>query len=263
MNKLTLALALGTGLSLGMAVTPPAVAGPIQTLQTPELSAEQFNSLYRPMDGAPALSSNFQLVGSPATGSVRSQVFEGFGEAAGTYAYGYQVSVNPVLNEAGEPVHVDSLSYRFNDTPMGTDLLKTGQTNYGYTVTNGAIGGLAPPAPASGATIQKPTNFSWQPNDKTGVIRVQYVDPETQTGPLGAGADSATFVVISDQLFTKQFVSLQSDSPTTGEPTSVYSATGGTISPVPVPEPSTVLAWAGMAGAVALVRRVRKNRPSA
>jgi hypothetical protein len=40
----------------------------------------------------------------------------------------------------------------------------------------------------------------------------------------------------------------------------VYAPQNGVIAPIPVPEPATFLAWAGMAGAVALVRRVRKNR---
>ena len=35
------------------------------------------------------------------------------------------------------------------------------------------------------------------------------------------------------------------------------------ISPVPIPEPSTVLAWAGMVGATLLVRAVRKGRARA
>ncbi len=79
---------------------------------------------------------------------------------------------------------------------------------------------------------------------------------------LNAGGNSATFVVISDQPFTHQYVNLQSPNPQIGTLTQVYSASGGTIQPVPVPEPSTVLAWAGMAGAIALVRRVRKSRPA-
>jgi hypothetical protein len=39
-----------------------------------------------------------------------------------------------------------------------------------------------------------------------------------------------------------------------------YTTTPGTISPIPVPEPATWLAWSGMAAAVALVRRIRKSR---
>ena len=45
MNKLTLALALGTGVSLGTAVTTSAVADTIktnQTLPTAEMSADRF-----------------------------------------------------------------------------------------------------------------------------------------------------------------------------------------------------------------------------
>ena len=115
--------------------------------------------------------------------------------------------------------------------------------------------------------LQKPASVSWISNEVTGALRAHFVDPDTETPPLDAGSDSAAFVVISDaplpSTVAQEFVNLQSDSPTTGELTSVYAASGGNISPVPVPEPTTVLAWAGMIGALALVRRVRKNRPSA
>src|SRR4051812_35507323 len=116
MNKLTLALALGTGLSLGSAVTTSAVADTIktnQTLPTAELSADRFNELFRPLDNAPAKESSYQFLGSPVTGTVRSQVFGGVGEAEGKYAYAYQVSVNNVKSAAGDSAYVDSLSYKF------------------------------------------------------------------------------------------------------------------------------------------------------
>jgi len=269
MNKFTLALALGTGLSLGLAVPPSVVADTIksnQTLPTADLTSDQFNSLFQPLDNAPVLTESYQFLGAPVSGVVRSQVFQGIGAAEGKYAYAYQVGVNPVKSGAGDSVYVDSLSYKFNDTPLGTDYLNTGKSVYGYTVSGGAIGGLLGPA-AAGETLQKPASLSWISNEVTGALRVHFVDPDTETPPLGAGSDSAALVVISDaplpSTVAKEFVNLQSDSPTTGSLTSVYAATGGDISPVPVPEPSTVLAWSGMIGAVALVRRVRKNRTTA
>lgn len=67
-------------------------------------------------------------------------------------------------------------------------------------------------------------------------------------------------MVITSQPFTQQFVNLQSSNPQIGNFVPVYSATGGSISPIPVPEPATVLAWAGMIGAATWVRQFRKRR---
>ncbi len=74
MNKLTLALALGTGLSLGTTVTTSAVADTIktnQTLPSAELSAARFNELFRPIDNAPVMNESYQFLGSPVSGTVR------------------------------------------------------------------------------------------------------------------------------------------------------------------------------------------------
>jgi hypothetical protein len=269
MNKLTLALALGTGVSLGTSLTTSAHAAAIktnQTLPTADMSADQFNTLFKPLASAPVLNESYQFEGiTPVAGTVRSQVFEGVGAAAGKYAYAYQVSVNDVKSEVGDSVYVDSLSYKFNDTPLATTFV--GDTPvYAYTVSGGAIGGLLGPA-SEGELLQKPASVSWISNEVSGALRAHFVDPDTGTPPLNAGADSAAFVVISDaplpSSVAKEFVNLQSDSPTTGELTEVYAASGGNIDPVPIPEPTTVLAWTGMIGALALARRVRKNRPSA
>ena len=100
------------------------------------------------------------------------------------------------------------------------------------------------------------------PGSKTGSLTFQYLDATQNTGPLQAGSNSATIVVLSTQPFVNEPVSLQNANPQTSIPYA-YAASGGSIQPVPVPEPTTVLAWAGMIGAVALARRVRKNRAAA
>ena len=264
MNKFTLALALGTGLTLCLAAPAVKAAPIIQTLSTPEMSASQFNSLFTPMNTSLASSSPFEFVGSPVSGQVASQVFQGTGSAQGLYAYVYQLAVNNVKDSNGNPVHVDSAAWNFNATPIGTDFTNTGHSAFGYVIKDGPIGGLVTPVAAPGETIQVPTTLSWQPQGTAGTLRVQYVDPATQTHPLDGGAKSAAFVVISDQAPTSKYVSLQGSGPL--DPSagyslaSVYSPQDGKISPVPVPEPATFLAWAGMAGGIALVRHVRKNR---
>lgn len=268
MKTSSLVSALGLGVAALVLSAPIARAAAvssstpvIQTLETPTLTASQFNGMFKPIDNAPPLSSSFQFLGAPVSGTVNSQVFEGKvgTPAAGLFAYAYQIGVNNVSSQVAGPVHVDSMSFLYNATPTGTDLLHLGHDVFAYAVKDGAIGGLTPPVASPGDVVRVPNTLSWQPGNGAGVIRAQYVDPATQTQPLNAGANSATFVVISKQPFTRQYVSLLSSLPTTGAYTPVYSANGGNISPVPVPEPTALLAWAGLAAGALFVRRVRKN----
>ncbi|MDX2037940.1 MAG: hypothetical protein SFX72_14935 [Isosphaeraceae bacterium] len=262
MKKLSLALAFGTGLTLSLAAPSTTQAAgaktTIQTLATPELSASAFNAMFTPTN-SPVLTSTVEFLNTPGAGTLRSQVFQGTGAAQGLYAYAYQLSVNNTTNDLGEPVHVDSASWQFNATPVATDFAGTGSNTYAYVVKD-QIGSLLAANPAgTGARI--PTNLSWQTGNNIGVIRADYVDAGTQTQPLGAGEDGSAFVVITDRPPADrfQYAGVLSSNPQLGAP-AVYSASRGDIAPQPVPEPATILAWAGMAGAVALVRRVRKNR---
>jgi hypothetical protein len=252
MNKTTLAL-LGVGLALGL-VAPRAQASTIQTINTPTLSASTFNSLFTPYN-QPVLSP-FQFDGtSSSSGQIQSQVFQGQGAASGFYAYAYQVAVNNQTDSGGTPVHVDSASFKYNSTPVGTAFAPGAGTAYGYVIPSGQVGGLN----LSGT--QAPTNLSWEPAGTTGFIRAQYVAPATQTPALAAGSNSATFVLISNQLpsGTLPSVNVGGAAATTTVPVA-YTTTPGTISAIPVPEPATWLAWSGMAAAVGLVRRFRKTR---
>lgn len=262
MNKFSLALALGAGLALSWAAQSAQAAPIIQSLPTTSMSASQFSSLFQPISNAPALTSSFQFLGAPVSGVMESQVFQGVqgSAAAGLYAYAYQIGVNNVNDGDGNPVNVQSASFKFNATPIGSDFTNTGHNVYAYTVSDGQVGSISLPQAAAGQSILSPASIAWAPNSKVGSLVASYVDPANNVAALGAGANSATFVVISDQPFTQQPVNLQSPDPQTGSITQVYSATGGSINPVPVPEPATALAWAGMLGAVALVRRVRKSR---
>jgi len=265
MNKLKFAIALGAGLVLGTVFAPAAHASTIQQLSTPTLTAAQFNNLFSPVSGASVQNSAINFVGANAAGTISSEVFQGNSgtAASGLYAYAYQLAVNNVTNtNSGEPVHVDSTSFQFNSTPTGTDFAGVGKPTYAYVVTNGTVGGLSNVPNTDGSTPLIPSSVSWQAGTKVGAIRADFVNPATGAQPLNAGNNSATFVVISSTPFTGQFVNagvLSSDQQT-GLNTIVYAPSGGTISPVPVPEPASILAWAGMAGAAVLVRRIRKNR---
>jgi hypothetical protein len=265
MNKFTLAFALGTGLTLSLAA--PVKADPIiNTLSTPSITASQFNTDFTPLSNAPAMTSNFQLynASNPVTGVLQSEVFQGSGKFAGLNAYAYQVSISPNTtdNTTGAPVHLDGTSFVFNGTPIKADLAGSGTSSAAYLVTGGTVGNMV--APLNGTTPITPDSVSWQ-SDQTGsklsgTLRANFVNTSTNVPPLTSGNDSATFVILTNQPFAQNFVNLTSNTPQTGGLTSVYAADGTVISPSPVPEPTTLLAWAGMAGAVALVRRVRKSR---
>jgi hypothetical protein len=261
-TRLTAALTLGLALTVAgpnsgqgaqIEATSTATTKTIQTLATPEMSSSRFNELFKPIDETPAIDSTYQYLGSSVSGSVRSQVFQGTGEAEGLYAYAYQVSVND-----GD-LHTDSISFQFNATPQGSDFVDLGTPTYAYVVRDGAIGGLGTPVASPGQSIVDPSNLSWQPGSKTGTLRANFVEAATSTQPLLGGATSASFVVLSQQPYTTSFVNLQSDAPTTGPYTQVYAATGGAIEPVPVPEPATILSWAGVIGGLLAARRYRRG----
>jgi hypothetical protein len=260
MNKFTIALALGAGLVLSLA-GPSVHATPIvQQLATPTMTSADFNSLFQP-DAAPLMSS-YQFMNTPTTGMVDSQVFKGTGTAAGLYAYAYQIAVNNVTDGTGQPTSVNSATLAFNSTPTPANFTTDGTKSAVYVVTDGQVGGLNLPQAAPGSVIQTPTSVAWMPGTKTGALTFQYLDATQNTGPLQAGANSATIVVLTTKSSTTQPVSLQNAEPQITYP-AAYSATGGVIQEVPVPEPATALAWAGMIGAVALVRHVRRNRQAA
>jgi hypothetical protein len=260
MNKICSALALGAGLVLSAASSTAHAAPIVQNLDAPEISAAQFNSLFKPIDGVAPLTSAYQFMGTPVTGVVESQVLEGTGAYAGLYAYAYQFGVKNVTDVSGEPTSVNSASLQFNATPTLANLLGgSGPGSAVYVVTDGKVGNLDLPAAAPGSVIQTPTSVAWLPGSQTGALTFQYLDPTKDKGPLGAGATSGTIVVLTSQPFTTKPVSIQNANPQITYP-AAYSSQGGPIQEVPVPEPSTVLAWAGMIGAAALVKRVRDRK---
>ncbi|MFO0954616.1 MAG: hypothetical protein U0835_26325 [Isosphaeraceae bacterium] len=262
MNKTTLAILLGAGLALGLgSTTARAAATPIyQTLSSRELPAATFNSLFTPITDT--LTSNFSFDGVPGSaGTVQSQVFQGTGAAAGLFAYAYQIAANSnVSDSTGNPVTVDSLAFKFNSTPLGTDLTGVGSPTYSYLIKDGSVGNdqfkrLDLPG------TQAPTTLSWSPGKTTGAIRAMYADPNSQTSPINAGSSSATFVLLSKEgpSNIKPTVNIGSTVATVGAP-QVYTTSPGTIGEIPVPEPATWLAWSGMVAAFAMVRQFRKSR---
>jgi hypothetical protein len=263
MNKFTFALVLGAGLVLSLAA-PNAQAGPIvQSLSMADMTATQFNGLFAPTTGVAPLTQNFSFLNTgnvtvPA-GSVTSEVFTGSGAATGVYAYAYQFTVNNATDSTtGEPTSVNSTSMLFNATPVVTSF--TGANADTYLITSGSIGSLSAPVAATGQGVQTPSTIAWQPGTSTGSLTFQYLNPTTGTGPLAAGATSATIVVLSTQAPSQQnvFVSLQNPEPQNGYPV-VYSPTAGTIDQVAAPEPATVLAWTTVIAALAMGHRFRRN----
>jgi hypothetical protein len=260
MNKFSLALALGTGLILAPALAPSARADAIlsQTLPTGNMTTDQFNGLFKPIAADPVLSSNYQLYSTPGdSGKVQSQVFQGTGAAAGLYAYATTISVANAVDSSGHPQFVAGVTNEFDATPLGVDLLKSGSTVYGYLV-NGVVGNMTAPA---GMTVKNPTELIWNPNTTTnqGAISAQFLDSKTPGSTLGGNESSATFVLLSAQPPTTHALSIEATNPQTTAPI-VYTPTPGSVSPIPAPEPTTLLAWAGMGGALLLAGRVRKAR---
>jgi hypothetical protein len=250
MNKFTYALALGAGLVLSLAAPNAQASAIVQSVDTANMTASEFNSLFTPISSAPVVTGNYSFMNTGTAGTVSSQVFEGTGAAAGLFAYAYQFTVDPGTS-------VNSASMLFNATPVVTDF--TGTNAAAYTITNGAIGSLAAPVAAGGNGVQTPSSIAWQPGTSSGSLTYQYLNAATGTGPLAGGATSGTIVVLSPQPFATQpvFVSLQNPEPQNGYPT-VYSPTTGSIDPIPAPEPATVLAWASVLAALAVGHRFRR-----
>ena len=193
---------------------------------------------------------------------IESQVFQGTGAAAGLYAYAYQVAVNPATDGSGQPTHVDSTSFLFNGTPVGTDLTGAGTTSFAY-VDQRRPGRR--PEPAPGSTRPRPRS-PWQPGpDRPGFIRAQYVDPATQTPAARSRAPTARrSSLLSNQPVRDTSVG-QRRRRRPRRPTVPVGVLGQRRHDRADPRAraATILAWAGMAGAVALVRRVRKSRHAA
>ena len=271
MNKFTFALALGAGLALEPG-RPDRSCQPrsSRTCSQTTLSAAQFNSDFAPITGVNVLNNPFSFLNSTGTGSispagtVESQVFQGQGAAAGLYAYAYQIDVNNVTDSTGQPIAVNNTAMYFNATPsLPPSTLVAGTAPSSVYLVNGAIGGMNTPTMTSGSVVG-PSQVIWQPGTATGSLTFQYLDPTSNTGPLMAGTNSGTLVVLSTQApaSSQLLVSLQSPDPQNGYP-QVYSPQAGTIAQVPAPEPAALIGWAGAIGAIALAHRVRRKRQAA
>lgn len=252
MKKFALTLALGAGLAGSTAKADATFT----TLGTKSITADQFNSLFTPVNSG--VLSPFKFADSDTdSGLIESQVFK-FNDPNNTgkalYGYAYQVAVNPAASGATAP-HVDSLSFKFNATGLSSDPNNPSNPTYGYLITDGKVGDLN----LSGT--QTPTSLTFQPDQATGYIRAQYVDPATGVAPIGPNSNSATFVLLSSQPPSATLPTVNVGGPeATVSLQKAYVPQPGKIEPAPVPEPATVLAWAGMVGAVAIARRARKAR---
>jgi hypothetical protein len=270
MKKFTFALALGAGFVLSLA-GPSVHAAPIvatgtttspivQSLPPVSLSASTFASDFSPV--TTVSSGTYSFYNTPNAGVVESQVFQGTNSFAGLYAYAYQFGVNNTNDSTtNQPTSVNSASMLFNATPTVATLVPGGSPAATYVI-NGAVGGLNVPKAAPGAVVQVPSTITWVPGMTTGSLTFQYLNPTTNTGPLGAGATGETIVILSTQKpGPNQYVSIQNPEPQNGYP-QVYAPTAGIIQAA-APEPTTILAWTGVIGALALARSVRRRREAA
>jgi hypothetical protein len=223
-----------------------------------EMTTSQFNSLFTPMASAPMIDAAYQFMKTPVSGYVESQVFQGTGAAAGLYAYAYQFVVNPVIDSSGQATSLNSATLA-SGWQITTNLIGGSPGSYGaYLIKDGAIGGIDAPTAGPSGAIQSPSSITGMYGLSSGSVTFQFLDPKTGSGPLEAGAHSATIVLLSNQPFTTQPVSLQNSNPQISYPVA-YSATVYIPQEIPVPEPSTLFGWAGVIVAGAVLRR-RKSR---
>lgn len=251
MKKFVIALTLGACLTASSAHA----AALFTTLDTKNIDAATFNGDFTALNSA--VLSPFKFAGSNTdSGLIESQVFKFNGSTSDgnpLYAYAYQVAVNPTP-AGGDAAHVDSLSFKFNATGLGGG----SDSTYGYIVTNGKVGDLN----LSGTQV--PTSLSLQPSATTGYIRAQYVDANGNIPPIGAGQNSATFVLLSKSMPSATLPTVNVGGPeATISLQKAYVPQAGVIEPAPIPEPATLLAWTGMIGAVVLARRTRLARRAA
>jgi hypothetical protein len=264
MNKFTFAFALGAGLVFCL-TAPNVYADPlVQTLTPTTISATTFNTDFAPV--TTVLSQPYAFFNTSGAGTVESQVFAGNANTsvAGLYAYAYQFVVANVNNTAiSQPTSVNSASMLFNATPYATNLIVPGVTSATYVVTGGQVGQISPEQAPAGSVVSIPSSIAWQPGTTTGSLTFQYLNPTTNTPPLGAGNNSGTLIVISTQpIGPQQYVSLQNPEPQTQYPMA-YSPSNGPIEEVPSPEPTTVLAWTTVLAALGVAHRARRARRTA
>jgi hypothetical protein len=257
MKKFTFALALGAGFVLNLASPSVHASAMVESLPPQTLSASTFASEFSAV--TPVSSGTYSFLNTDNAGVVESQVFAGTGSFAGLYAYAYQFGVNNVNDTStNQPTSVNSASMLFNATPTSATLVPGGTASPTYVI-NGAVGGLNVPQAAPGFAVQVPSTITWLPGTNTGSLTFQYLNPATNTGPLGAGATGETIVVLSTQKpGEKQYVSIQNPEPQNTYP-QVDAPSPGPIQAA-APEPSTILAWGGVLGALVLARRARRSR---
>jgi len=263
MKKFTFALALGAGLLLSLA-GPSARASGIVSLPPVNLSLSTFNSDFAPVTpvSSSTMPTSYSFLNTPNAGVVESQVFAGTGSFAGLYAYAYQFGVNPVNDTStNQATSVNSASMLFNATPTAATLMPGGSPAATYVI-SGSVGGLNVAQAGPGNSVLVPSTITWLPGTNTGSLTFQYLNPTTNTGPLAAGATGETIVVLSTQKpGQNQYVSIQNPEPQNTYP-QVYAPTAGPIQAA-APEPATILAWAGVIGALAVARRIRRGRQAA
>jgi hypothetical protein len=263
MNKFTYALALGAGLALGLAA-PSVRADAIQSIvPTTTMTASQFNADFTPSNQV--LSNTYTLSGTPTTGVVESQVFQGNAGTpfAGYTAYAYQFAVNNVSDSSGQPTFVNSAAMNFNAPPVPATV--NGTSSSVLAVTGGQVGGIT--AAPAGTTVMAPSTVTYVPGSTNGSLDFNWLSGNSS--PLPAGGNSGTIVVLTqDQNFTTPFVSILNPNPqaqNVAAPQAYAPATSpsGPAGGFNTPEPATIIGWTSVVGALALVRRVRRNRPAA
>ena len=238
-------------------------------LTSSQITADQFGSWYKPaaVDSKYTgfLERPFNLPAAGINGMVRSEVFEGLPgtPAAGTYAYTYQVSSLP--NNKVQINDLEGVRFDFNSTPQSTGPLNGQQTHYLQVTGNtGALANFKAPSLVSGGGFDAPAALNFRVlQDAEGQLTQGSLTANFTAG-LTPGQNSSIFAVVSkeapEKLVTVNVRGGEFVDPTSTSKPQVWVADNDGRIVIPVPEPAAFLAWAGMLGAVAAVRRYRGRR---
>jgi hypothetical protein len=282
----TLVPAFGAAFALALAAPPIATAEVMQPavseaaltqaksssgldLSSSTISASQFGTLFQPLSSGNGytgfLDRSFKLPDVGINGSVRSEVFQG---KAGTVAeglYAYAVQVSSLATGSKQFNDLNGIRYAFNASPLSTLPITGKATNYlqidgvdGTVLKNFAAPTLDGSALAAAADLNQQVLQDANGEFKQGSITADFnsgLSPAQNSSIITLLSKSKPAGLATVNIRGGEFVQPGSSA---GIP-QVWNPTAEIIQ-IPVPEPSAVLAWAGLIGGAFLARRYRRTR---
>lgn len=236
-------------------------------LPSSTLAPEAFLELFEPMGPSGSyngtLKSLVQMPFANIEADIINQVFQGRPGtiADGVFAYAYQINSRTLNGGNKQFKDLEGVRMAFNSTPLNTRPV-TGSDGFVAQIT-GPVGDLKEPTLANGA-LDVPGSFQFQrSSDENGNLIFGSLTA-TFTPRLTPGKNSSIFAVFTneapEELATVNIRGGEFVTTPDGQPPLVVSPKADAPLPPPIPEPSTILAWAGMLGAALAARRYRRRR---